>query len=222
MQRVLDEYERTVAPVWPRLRAQVVHTDLTVDNTLTDDAGLITGVIDFGDMSHTALITDLASVLDSLGTGRGATTCSGSPGSFSTAISDGSSWRSWSCGAGGDVGGAERADDRHQLVAGRPGARGAGVCRALQRRVRADDRDDAQRRLAGDRSQLGRARTGAGRRDAGQAAGGGVRAHDGAAVLRRPATGGGRRWRVDHRRERPSLPRRVQQRAVRRPCATRA
>ncbi|HET8980908.1 MAG TPA: aminotransferase class III-fold pyridoxal phosphate-dependent enzyme [Solirubrobacteraceae bacterium] len=68
--RVLDRFEQTVAPVWPRLRAQVVHTDLTVDNTLTDDAGFITGVIDFGDMSFTALITDLASVLDSLGEGR--------------------------------------------------------------------------------------------------------------------------------------------------------
>ncbi|HTU95409.1 MAG TPA: aminotransferase class III-fold pyridoxal phosphate-dependent enzyme [Solirubrobacteraceae bacterium] len=67
---VLDEFERTVTPVWPRLRAQVVHTDLSVDNTVTDDAGLITGIIDFGDMSHTALMTELASVLDSLGVGR--------------------------------------------------------------------------------------------------------------------------------------------------------
>jgi 4-aminobutyrate aminotransferase-like enzyme/Ser/Thr protein kinase RdoA (MazF antagonist) len=68
--RVLDEFERTATPAWPRLRAQVVHTDLSVDNTLTDDAGLISGIIDFGDMSHSALITDLASVLDSLGVGR--------------------------------------------------------------------------------------------------------------------------------------------------------
>ena len=68
--RVLDEFERRVTPVWPRLRAQVVHTDLTVDNTLTDDTGAITGIIDFGDMSHSALITELASVLDSLGVGR--------------------------------------------------------------------------------------------------------------------------------------------------------
>src|ERR1700727_2066478 len=68
--RVLDEFERTVMPVWPRLRAQVAHTDLSVDNTVTDDAGLITGIIDFGDMSHTALVTELASVLDSLGVGR--------------------------------------------------------------------------------------------------------------------------------------------------------
>ncbi len=68
--RVLDAFERTATPAWPRLRAQVVHTDLTVDNTLTDEAGFITGIIDFGDMSHSALITDLASVLDSLGVGR--------------------------------------------------------------------------------------------------------------------------------------------------------
>jgi 4-aminobutyrate aminotransferase-like enzyme/Ser/Thr protein kinase RdoA (MazF antagonist) len=68
--RTLDEFERRVTPVWGRLRAQVAHTDLSVDNTLTDDAGFITGVIDFGDMSHTALVADLASVLDSLGVGR--------------------------------------------------------------------------------------------------------------------------------------------------------
>ncbi|HWE12982.1 MAG TPA: aminotransferase class III-fold pyridoxal phosphate-dependent enzyme [Solirubrobacteraceae bacterium] len=68
--RVLDEFERVVAPAWPRLRSQVVHTDLTVDNTLTDESGFVTGIIDFGDMSYSALITDLASALDSLGTGR--------------------------------------------------------------------------------------------------------------------------------------------------------
>jgi 4-aminobutyrate aminotransferase-like enzyme/Ser/Thr protein kinase RdoA (MazF antagonist) len=67
---VLEEFERTVTPAWPRLRAQVAHTDLSVDNTVTDDAGFITGIIDFGDMSHTALMTELASVLDSLGVGR--------------------------------------------------------------------------------------------------------------------------------------------------------
>ncbi|WP_037497979.1 aminotransferase class III-fold pyridoxal phosphate-dependent enzyme [Solirubrobacter soli] len=68
--RILDAFEDRAVPIWPRLRAQIAHTDLTVDNTLTDDDGLITGIIDFGDMSHTALITDLASVLDSLGDGR--------------------------------------------------------------------------------------------------------------------------------------------------------
>src|SRR5207248_171549 len=52
VERTLDQFERTVSPVFPRLRAQVVHTDLTVDNALTDDAGLITGIVDFGDMSY--------------------------------------------------------------------------------------------------------------------------------------------------------------------------
>ena len=67
---VLDEFERSVVPIWPRLRAQVAHTDLCVENTLTDDAGFITGIIDFGDMSYTAVVTELVSVLDSLGIGR--------------------------------------------------------------------------------------------------------------------------------------------------------
>ncbi len=67
---VLDRFEASVVPAWPSLRAQVVHTDLTTDNALTDDDGVITGIVDFGDMSHSALVTDLASVLDSLLIGR--------------------------------------------------------------------------------------------------------------------------------------------------------
>ena len=43
VERVLDGFERRVTPVWPRLRAQVAHTDLSVDNTLTDASGFITG-----------------------------------------------------------------------------------------------------------------------------------------------------------------------------------
>jgi 4-aminobutyrate aminotransferase-like enzyme/Ser/Thr protein kinase RdoA (MazF antagonist) len=67
---VLDRFESSVVPVWPSLRAQVVHTDLTTDNALTDDAGYVTGIVDFGDMSYSALLTDLASLLDSLMNGR--------------------------------------------------------------------------------------------------------------------------------------------------------
>ena len=63
---VLDRFETTVMPVWPSLRAQVVHGDLTTDNALTDAAGMVSGIVDFGDMSHSALVTDLASLLDSL------------------------------------------------------------------------------------------------------------------------------------------------------------
>jgi 4-aminobutyrate aminotransferase-like enzyme/Ser/Thr protein kinase RdoA (MazF antagonist) len=70
VEQVLDHYDDHVAPVWRSLRAQVVHGDLTTDNTLIDDDGRITGIIDFGDMSHTALLVDIASVLDSLAAGR--------------------------------------------------------------------------------------------------------------------------------------------------------
>ena len=67
---VLDRFDTSVVPVWPSLRAQVVHTDLTTDNALADAAGNVTGIVDFGDMSHSALLTDLASLLDSLLNGR--------------------------------------------------------------------------------------------------------------------------------------------------------
>ena len=70
-ERALDRFEAVVVPVWPSLRAQVVHGDLTVDNALTDAAGRITGIVDFGDMSHSTILTELASVLDSLVVDRG-------------------------------------------------------------------------------------------------------------------------------------------------------
>ncbi|HEV8697682.1 MAG TPA: aminotransferase class III-fold pyridoxal phosphate-dependent enzyme [Candidatus Limnocylindrales bacterium] len=70
VERALDRFDTAVTPVWPSLRAQVIHGDLTTDNALVDDDGRITGIIDFGDMSHTALVTDIASLLDSLLNGR--------------------------------------------------------------------------------------------------------------------------------------------------------
>jgi Ser/Thr protein kinase RdoA (MazF antagonist) len=70
VERALDRFDAIVSPVWPSLRAQVVHGDLTTDNALVDGEGRITGIVDFGDMSHTALVTDIASLLDSLLNGR--------------------------------------------------------------------------------------------------------------------------------------------------------
>jgi 4-aminobutyrate aminotransferase-like enzyme/Ser/Thr protein kinase RdoA (MazF antagonist) len=67
---VLDRFDASVEPRWGRLRAQVIHSDLTADNVLVDRNGLITGIVDFGDMTHTALLADLAAVLDSLCGGR--------------------------------------------------------------------------------------------------------------------------------------------------------
>ncbi len=71
VEAALDRFDEAVSPVWPSLRAQVVHSDLTVDNALTDADGIITGIVDFGDMSYSALVTDIASVLDSLVVDRG-------------------------------------------------------------------------------------------------------------------------------------------------------
>jgi 4-aminobutyrate aminotransferase-like enzyme/Ser/Thr protein kinase RdoA (MazF antagonist) len=67
---VLDRFDASVAPRWGLLRAQVIHSDLTSDNVLADEDGLITGIVDFGDMTYTALLADLASVLESLIGGR--------------------------------------------------------------------------------------------------------------------------------------------------------
>ncbi len=68
--RVLGRYDANVAPEWDRLRAQVVHADFSLDNVLVDEAGRITGIVDFGDMVHTAEIADVAVAVTSLLRGR--------------------------------------------------------------------------------------------------------------------------------------------------------
>lgn len=68
--RALDRYEQVVAPIWPTLRAQVIHTDLVASNVLVDDAGQVTGIVDFGDGSWSALVIDLVSVLRTVVEGR--------------------------------------------------------------------------------------------------------------------------------------------------------
>ena len=59
-QRVLDRFEARVAPVLPGLRAQVIHCDMSLDNVLLGDDLRVSGIVDFGDMTHAALICDLA------------------------------------------------------------------------------------------------------------------------------------------------------------------
>ncbi len=68
--RTLDRFEAGALGAWPRLRAQVVHGDLTLDNALVDERGRIRGIVDFGDMSHTALLCDVAAALASALAGR--------------------------------------------------------------------------------------------------------------------------------------------------------
>ena len=66
VRRAFDRFEERVLPRWSGLRAQVIHGDLTLDNALLDDNGRVTGIVDFGDMSHTALLADPVSALDSV------------------------------------------------------------------------------------------------------------------------------------------------------------
>ncbi len=70
VERVLARYDEAVAPRWNQLRAQAIHSDLTADNVLAAEDGRVTGIIDFGDLTYSALVVDLASVLDSLALGR--------------------------------------------------------------------------------------------------------------------------------------------------------
>ena len=66
VERVLDRFEAYVQPLLGSLRAQVIHNDLTLDNTLLDGRQRITGVLDFGDMGHSPLIGDLVATAEPL------------------------------------------------------------------------------------------------------------------------------------------------------------
>lgn len=58
----LDLFDAEVQPVLQGLRWQVIHNDLNPSNVLVepDDAGVVTGVIDFGDLVRSPLVVDLA------------------------------------------------------------------------------------------------------------------------------------------------------------------
>ena len=63
---VLDRFEQHVSPVFGALRAQVIHNDLTSDNCLFDAEQRVSGIVDFGDMAHSALICDFVSTVEAL------------------------------------------------------------------------------------------------------------------------------------------------------------
>lgn len=63
---VLDRFEEFVQPTFGDLRGQVVHNDLRPDNVLLDESNEVTGIIDFGDLTHTALVSDIAVALASV------------------------------------------------------------------------------------------------------------------------------------------------------------
>lgn len=60
VESVLDRFEQQVAPRLPGLRAQVLHNDFAPGNVLVDDSFRVIGVTDFGDLTHTSLVCDLA------------------------------------------------------------------------------------------------------------------------------------------------------------------
>jgi len=68
--RVLDRFDANVGPVIDRLRAQVIHNDMSLGNVLVDDGCAITGITDFGDMTHTSLVCDLAVAIADVLDGR--------------------------------------------------------------------------------------------------------------------------------------------------------
>jgi hydroxylysine kinase len=59
---LLERLVPRIESALPRLRHQVVHNDLNPLNILVDpaDEARVTGIIDFGDMTHTTLIADVA------------------------------------------------------------------------------------------------------------------------------------------------------------------
>ncbi|MCP4142481.1 MAG: aminotransferase class III-fold pyridoxal phosphate-dependent enzyme [Chloroflexi bacterium] len=64
----IDRFDQNVLPEIPKLRAQILHNDLTPDNIVVSehDPGDIVGIIDFGDMTHTLIIIDLATTIASM------------------------------------------------------------------------------------------------------------------------------------------------------------
>ncbi len=69
-ERILDRFDDRVAPVLPRLRAQVIHGDISMSNVLLDDSLQVSGIVDVGDMTHAPLVCDLAVAVSDVLHGR--------------------------------------------------------------------------------------------------------------------------------------------------------
>jgi 4-aminobutyrate aminotransferase-like enzyme len=69
-ERVLDRFEARAAPALPGLRAQVIHGDMNLDNVLYSDDLRVSGIVDFGDMTHAPLVCDLAAAVADVLHGR--------------------------------------------------------------------------------------------------------------------------------------------------------
>jgi hydroxylysine kinase len=70
---LLERIDARIASEFPHLRQQVIHNDLNDMNLLVDphDSATVVGVIDFGDLVHTALVADVAVIAaDQIATGQ--------------------------------------------------------------------------------------------------------------------------------------------------------
>ena len=57
---VLERIVPRIDSQLPHLRQQIVHNDLNPKNILVSETGAVTGIIDFGDVTYTAVIADVA------------------------------------------------------------------------------------------------------------------------------------------------------------------
>ena len=59
VEEVLDHFDAEVLPKLRKLRAQIIHNDISCLNTLVD-GDRVTGVLDFGDLIHAPMVADIA------------------------------------------------------------------------------------------------------------------------------------------------------------------
>ena len=60
---ILNRHRDVTALALMRMRSQIIHGDVHTYNSVTDGSGRITGLIDFGDLVHGALVLDLANAI---------------------------------------------------------------------------------------------------------------------------------------------------------------
>ena len=69
---IFDEFQARALPVFPGLRAQVIHNDVSFHNCVVNPESpwAISGVYDFGDLIHAPLVQDLAVTAPEVAAGR--------------------------------------------------------------------------------------------------------------------------------------------------------
>ena len=60
VEMALDDFAARAQPAFAGLRAQVIHNDLSLGNLVFDEEQRVSGILDFGDVAHSALMCELA------------------------------------------------------------------------------------------------------------------------------------------------------------------